>query len=205
MKKLTKKIIAREFLFLLTSIVLFFTLLLLWVFLEKTTDTKIITITEKIEQTTNKLPSNKIVLIESFRSELDTIVQKMTEDHESEENIQSVVNYFKDKYGIPEYALSAKFEKMISETQKKETDYKELMKIIKNYREDFNRNREKYDSNLAQLSKLKKELEAKKNSFFYKEIENNDLINLGVIIISFLFGFRYFFYATKWSLKQLKE
>ena len=205
MNKRTKKIIAREFLFLLASIVLFFILFLIWTALNKSSENKVKTSTAKIEEIRSKIPSNKNVLAESFRLELDTLVSRMTEAQESQESIQLVVDYYKQMYGIPEFALNSKFEKIVSENRQKGISDKELEKVVENYRKDFIANRTKYDSNFAQLSKSKEDIENAENSFFYNSIQHNDLIKLIGIILSILFGLRYVFYGTKWSLKQLWE
>jgi uncharacterized protein YpmS len=205
MNKPTKKIIAREFLFLLASLILFFVLFLIWGALNKSSENKVKTATAKIEEIRNKMPSNKTVLAESFRIELDTLVSRMTKAQESQESIQSVVDYFKELYGIPEYALNSKFEKIVSENRQKGVSDKELEKFVENYREDFIANRTKYDSDFAQLSNSKEDIENAENSFFHHSIQLNDWIKLIGIILSISFGLRYIFYGTKWSLKQLRE
>jgi hypothetical protein len=205
MKKSTKKIIAREFLFLLSSIVLFFIVILIWNSLNNSSNKEVETISTEIENIKRIIPSNEIVLAESFRIELDTIVLRMTNAMESEKSIQSVVDLYKEMYGIPEYAFNSKIENIILEKKQEGDTDKELKKIIENYKKEFDLKRTDQGKNYEQLTKLKKELKNIKSSFFQNSIESAYIINLIAIILSILFGLRYIYYGTKWSVKQLKE
>jgi hypothetical protein len=148
MKKSTKKIIAREFLFFLSSIVLFFIFILIWNSLINSSNKEVKTISAEIENIKKVIPSNEIVLAESFRIELDTIVLRMTNAKESKKSIQSVVDLYKEMYGIPEYAFNSKIENIILGKKQEGGTDKELRNIIENYKKEFDGTVKKFVSEL---------------------------------------------------------
>ena len=60
---------------------------------------------------------------------------------------------------------------------------------------------EKY---LEKIIPLEKELKKRNSSFFSNSITDKKVIGLGIILWTVFFLFRYLFYITKWSIKQLR-
>lgn len=61
------------------------------------------------------------------------------------------------------------------------------------------------ERHLKEITILEKEVENKKDSFFYNSFSNDKIISIGITLFSIFFLLRYLIYGTKWSLKQLKE
>lgn len=58
---------------------------------------------------------------------------------------------------------------------------------------------------LTQILPLEEELKKTKNSFFNDWVDDDEVLGLGLILFSLFFLLRYLIYATKWSVKQLKQ
>jgi hypothetical protein len=184
----TKKIIAKEFLFLLGATILFFVVLFIWTMLHESNYNKTYVLKEKIEELTEyeKLP---------YRLKL----------------LYYIKNEVTDDYGI-KYNLEDS-EKFISELKDKEQaseiyDYLERIGNVSNtkekYLEKISKDTES-EKHLTELLTIEKELEKTKDSFFNRYVGNNEILELGFMIFSMFFLFRYLIYGTKWSIKQLKE
>ncbi len=97
------------------------------------------------------------------------------------------------------YNNNPKFKDVLSEAKDKGASELQLNEIIDHYSSKY------IDKNVTEkLVMLKLELKDLKESLFYHDIYDVDLVKLGSIILSITFGLRYLIYATKWSLKQIK-
>lgn len=184
MNKITKKIIAREFLWALTSVII-----LLFCFF----------ILARIQQ-------QKMTQIEKCESEIEKI--KKFEPYKS---LTDLVNYASSSDDIDSYI---KDNKVLSKFEKQSLlDYITTInsgkynndRIVNSKFPEFG-----FDKNGLHKNFTKNDLEAYRN--YKKEIEkiktsmyNYDILELTFILLSFTFGIRYVFYATRWSLKQLRE
>lgn len=201
MQKTTKKIIAREFLYLLGTITVFFivTLICSWLsernFQEQNElKTEIQKLTEYqklpyrlrtfyyINNGINKDPSEKWKKREKFISDMK--VKRLALD---------IYDFMKPKFD------PNKLYEVISEknaTEKIDSSKRNFLTQIAKDKES--------ESYLQKIILKEKELEKVKNSVLNK-MGTKEAIILGVILLSIFFLLRYLIYATKWSIRQLKE
>lgn len=184
MNKNTKKIIAREFLWALSSVIL---LLCCFFILDN-------------------IRHKNLRQIEKFESEIEKI--KKFEPYKS---LTDLVNYASSSDEIDSYV---KNNKVLSKFEKQSLlDYIATINSGK-YKNDRIVNSKfpefGFDKNGLHKNFTKKDLKAYRN--YKKEIEkikssmyNDDILLITFILLFFTFGIRYVFYATKWSLKQLRE
>jgi hypothetical protein len=186
MQKTTKKIIAREFLYLLGTTIVFFIVVFIW-----------IRLSERNYQEQNKLESEieKLTEYENLPYRLKVFYYLNNEIIEStSEKIENKEKFISDLKSKKEASEIYKFLKEKQHIKISETEY--LTKISKDTES------EKY---LKDILPLEKELEKAKNSFFNGNVYTDDMGVFGLILFSIFFLLRYLVYGTKWSIKQLKE
>jgi cell division protein FtsI/penicillin-binding protein 2 len=183
MKVITKKIIAREFLFILATIVLFIFLLIIWIVLNQSSREKKYKIEKKIEEltqyeilpyrarilyyvNTDKILPNKIENKENFISEL-----------KNEKYASEIFEYIKKHYGDTPISKELFLNQILKDTSS--------------------------ENSLNEIIKLENEL-VRTNSIFSGNIDDDEVFGLGFTLFSIFFLLRYLIYATKWSIKQLK-
>ncbi|SEA56142.1 hypothetical protein SAMN05443667_105252 [Flavobacterium gillisiae] len=184
MKQTTKKIIAREFLFLLGTTVLYLLLILPWIFITESNQEKTYKIQRELESMTE---------IEKLPFRLKVIV-KIADDS----SVSTLLNY-------AELVPLLKSEEVTAESV-----YLELLKDkkITLTNPEFKREIEKDVDSEKYLEKiiiLEKDVEARNKLFFNQSVDDEEAIALGIFIFSVLFPLRYLIYITKWSIKQIKE
>jgi len=231
MKQTTKKIIAREYLFLLGSIILFFIILFLWMFLESRNDRKISEIQNEIatiekEFQINNLDLNKIFDFKENSEKLYQVInerslytksfEEFNEQFSSKEKQIKLYNGVKEEglytksqkeflneyFSYPENNIEKELQKLLYEAKDNGTSYSRINEIIYRY---LAKNNDSYKQNLERVKELKVELKGRKESFFNSGIYKDNVIGLGLLIFSIVFCFRYLIYAAKWSFMQLKK
>ena len=185
MNKRTKKIIAREFLILLGTSLLYLIILFSWVMLNNSNYDKKYQLEQRIEKLTEyeKLPYrlrvfyyiNNEILKMSWEKMKDS--KKFILDIKDEVEASKTYNYIKNNSDIT-------------------IDKKEFISRISKDNQS-----EKY---LEKIIPLEKELKKRNSSFFSNSITDKKVIGLGIILWTVFFLFRYLFYITKWSIKQLR-
>lgn len=189
MEKNTKKIIAREFLWTLGSTIVFFLLFILW----------------------DTLHNINLREIEKHELEIEKNLQ-----FEPYKSLTELVNYSSSADEIDSYVkghkILSKFEKqsLLDYIATINSGKYENDRIVNSKFPEFG-----FDKNGLHKNFTEKELELYRSqikviekieaSFFHSSISNSDISGLIFIIMFFLFGIRYIYYATKWSIKQLKE
>lgn len=186
MKDSTKKIIAREFLFLLGTTILFFVVLFIWTSLNDSNNDKEYEVKQEIESLTEyeKLPYrlrvfyyiNNDIIEYSWDKMKDS--EKFISDLNDKENASKIYDYIKEKGNIG-------------------INKEQYLKRISGDTES-----EKY---LTKVLPLEKRLDKIKSSFFNNSVGDDEALGLGLWIFSVFFLLRYLIYTTKWSIKQLKK
>jgi hypothetical protein len=108
--------------------------------------------------------------------------EKFISDLKDKEQASELYEYLKENGGVSN--TKEQYLESISEDTESEKHLTELLTIEK---------------------ELEKELEKTKDSFFNSSVGENERLELGFMIFSIFFLFRYLIYGTKWSIKQLKE
>jgi hypothetical protein len=188
-----KKIIAREFLYLLSGVLIMLCFVLIFSKCEKSLKEKkesLVTLkesdtsayrlnfyyrTQKISQSNNE---NDKKYIEE--------VSELTKFPNIKEFIKNVKN---PKIYISIWNSASKYYDIDRSKDKK---YENKIKNDKNYSEIL----------LSKIEKLEKEISENENSFFYS---SSNLEMIIILIISSLFFLRYITYATIWSVKQVRQ
>ena len=186
MNKKTKKIIAKEFLFLLGTTILFFVVLFIWVMLHESNYDKKNELKDKISELTiyEKLPYRLRVFYYINNDIIKNSWDKMSDS-------EKFIFYLKDKKQASETYEYIKEKGNISITKDEF-----LEKISKD---------SKSENYLTKIQPLERKLEETKDSFFNISIGDDEILGLGVFLFSIFFLLRYLIYGTKWSIKQLKE
>jgi hypothetical protein len=185
-----KKIIAREFLIFIGSVILYFIINLSWNLIHKFN-------IEKIER--NKSEINKIINYQPLQDlnklvELNNNMQFTTE--------KELLDQFPR---LKKYSITSIRDFITTKNSGKYFNENEMLSKFPEFgynKEGFHPNFKKSDFNL--INQKRRELEKLENSFFSRKIENRNLIVLGIILFSLTFFMRYIFYAIKWSIKQLR-
>lgn len=191
MKIITKKVIAREFLWLLSSAVIFFIILFLWLYLHDRNIKKVEKIDLELSSISNFEPHSSLVEFENKFSNKD---------------IKDLDLYISSDSVLSKYNKKALLDYVAIVNSRKYKNYREInskFKIFGFDDEGFHDNFKKHDFVLMKQKKY--ELDKIKKSFFNNNINEEDIFGLLIIILTISFGLRYVFYATKWSIKQLKE
>lgn len=189
MNKQTKKIIAREFLWALASSVLF----LIIFYLCDSLHSRNIRQIEKIEE-----EKFKIEQFEPYKSLIDLVnYTSSTEDIDSYIEENAILSKF-DKQVLLDYVATINSGKY-GNNRTVNSKFPEFGFDKNGFHKNFTR------KDLETYRNYKKEIEKIQASFFYRNSLNNNIFSLLLVILFFTFGIRYLFYATKWSIKQLKE
>lgn len=185
----TKKIIAREFLWILSSTILFILTILAWDKLHFENNKQEVELELKIKEILNFEPHSTLC--------------KLVDSYESIVNFDEYIRNDKvlsklDKQAILDYITTVNSGKYDS--------FKILYSKFPEFGFDkngFNKNftKEQYEV----YKTYEDELENSKNSFFNSSVSNDDIVILFLLFLLLFFGTRYLFYATKWSIKQLRE
>lgn len=231
MKQTIKKNIAREFLFLLGSIIIFFVILFLWMFLKSRNHKKIDELQNEIASIERTFQDTNVNLTEifDFKENSEKLYRVITEkglytksfeefneqfsSKEKQIKLYNAVyerglysksqNEFLNKYfAYPENNIEPELKKLLFEAKDKGAFDSQLNEIIYRYSA---KNNDSNKENIEKLKVLNVELKNRKKSFFNSSIYDDDVVGLGIIILSIVFGLRYLIYATKWSLIQLKK
>lgn len=186
MNKKTKKIIAKEFLFLLGTTILFFIILFIWIILNDSNRDKEYKLKDKIEKLTEseKLPYrlrvfyyiNNDITENSWNKMKDS--EKFISDLKDTENASKIYDYIKEKGNIS--STKDEFLDKISKDNESENYFTKILP-------------------------LETELKKTEDSFFNSSIRDEEIFVLGIFLFSIFFLLRYLIYGTKWSIKQLKE
>lgn len=197
MKIKTKKIIAREFLILLGTSLLYFILIFGWLGLielnqnkEKRVENEIESISKKIKQ--NLIYLSQIEYDEKLANNLSILIDKGL----SEQDLELFRQNFKLKYRIkyrPDLKLIDEYGIPIKKNA-----------ILPTKEKDISTENNTNEINFEKLMKYQNDLIKIKSSYFNDNIYDRKLL-LMIILISIFFPLRYLIYATKWSFKQIKE
>ncbi len=189
-KKL-KKFIAREFLVLLSSVILFLFTWILWVQVNNFLKLKADKLTNEIEE---------LKKFEPYQSLLKYSEEANSGKYSNWEDVNLLFPQLMafDKQVLKEYVATVNTNK-----------YKDFTVLNSKFPEfGFDSIGVHKNFNILQLEKLQenlKSLESIQASFFYDAVSNDDLFLLGIILVTILFGFRYLYYAVLWSIKTIKE
>ncbi|WP_298512331.1 hypothetical protein [uncultured Kordia sp.] len=186
MKQVYKKVIAREFLFLLGSTILFFATFFIWLYLGKINRDK----QEKIQIEINQLKEYENM---PYRLKVLLFVKENI-DYENRKisSIEFISSLKKDS--LFAYNIFSLLKKHDNEITISKQDF--FRKIVKD---------NKSENYLKKISLQENKLRHVQNSFFNNGISNREIEELIIIFVIIFFGIRYLFYATKWSLKQFKS
>ncbi|MET4082847.1 hypothetical protein ABIB40_002811 [Pedobacter sp. UYP30] len=182
----TKKIFAREFLFLLGTVILYFIITFLLMFIIKSKREKLLKIQDEISSISKneKLPF-RLKVYDYLNSELDT-----NSKNKFYESANFISNLKSDEVMADEMYV------YLFNNKKTTLTLSEFKAAIK---KDVDS--ERY---LKEITVLEKKVENNKDSFFYTSISKDKIISIGIALFSIFFLLRYLIYGTKWSLKQLK-
>ncbi|WP_439132514.1 hypothetical protein [Polaribacter sp.] len=192
-----KKVIAKEFLFLLGSIILSVLIFLIWSLLININQNKENDLIQKVDKL-NKY-KNLPYKLKMFHFLKNGVPNIYNEKHKLEEREQFIYKIKKREKSnqiydfIKENGFLEIIKKDFYDKNLKEEDF--YNKIIKDTKS------EKY---LNEIKVSEKELEKTKKSLFNKNIYNEEILGICLVVFSVFFILRYLIYGTKWSIKQLK-
>ena len=174
--KTSKKIIAKEFLFLAGTTILFFLILFAWSSFNKANHDK----QNEIKVEINLYKKNN----QSINDELLRVVygKLITE---------ATYNQF-----VSDFKQSSELQKLSYNKLETDADFDTFLN------DALGKNKAEKPT---KLRKLKTELKKTKNSIFNQSISEDEVFGLGMTLFSVFFIFRYMIYGTKWSIRQLKE
>jgi hypothetical protein len=176
MKKTSRKIIAREFLFLLGTTVLFFVILFVWISLNESNYDK--------------------------RNEIETEIEKFKKNSQSEneELLKLVYDKLTTKATYDEFVFdfkeSLELQKLSYSKLETDVDFETFLKDALG---------EDEIEKATEFMNLEKKLQQTESSIFNDSVDIDESIGLGMTLFSIFFIFRYLIYGTKWSITQLKE
>jgi|GEM_PF-6093316 len=187
MHQIIKKIVAKEFLYLLSTTLIYFAILFTWTILSESSKEKEYQIKQEIQDLTEpeKLP---------FRLKMFHFLNNDLLNTDSWEKMEDPEKFISDLKTNPE--IISTLYSFVKEKNK--TISKEIF-------ENKINNDTESETYLAKIIAKEKELEKTQNSIFNNTIGDDELLWLGVTLFSFIFLLRYIIYGTKWSFKQLKE
>ncbi|MDD7913823.1 hypothetical protein [Polaribacter ponticola] len=182
-----KKVIAKEFLFLLGSVILSILILSIW--------------------------SLFININQNKENELHRKVLKLKKYENSPYRLK-IYYYLKNEL-YDDYNFKYKLEKdviFLSKIKNNEKsnhvyDFIKENGIMKITKEDFYSRILKdneSENHLSETVLFQKKLYDTRNSFFNKSIDNEEILGICLTVFSIFFILRYLIYGTKWSIKQLK-
>ncbi|HEU4496329.1 MAG TPA: hypothetical protein VFR70_04690 [Flavobacterium sp.] len=201
MQKTTKKIIAREFLFLLGTTTLFFIALFIWIWLYERNYQSQNKLTSEIESLTSyeKLPY-RLKIFYHLNNEV------YTSSSEKIVNRKEFISDLKDDtvalkiYNTLKLKDEPNYQTVSVEDIQKTTDPNAKQFLIRIAKD------KESETYLQKLAVKEKELEEVKNSAFNGMGKDDEkAIILGLILLSIFFLLRYLVYAVRWSFRQLKE
>ena len=188
----TKKILAKEFLFALGTVILFYGIIGIYTILENRNSAKVSEVRAELDTVTayDALPY-RLKLYKYIRDELPlqyTVAKELGPREDFLERIKKKA-----------YANSVLF---IVNWEKSEDI--PLLNFDKLLAEDVNADLSgKYLNNV--IIPLEDELYKVKSSFFNANYASNSKDRILYSLLFILFGLRYIFHATKWSLRQLRQ
>lgn len=221
----TKKIIAREFLFLLGAILLFIVMIFIWKILNNKNIDKEKNLKQKIENISQNLFQNEYyynneIYLESElykkygksleskikehgyikRTEVDVLLDDFFGKYTNEKLSSFKRNKIKLTYNENfDSLIKNLYSENLNETIK--TEKIQLIKKVYGLETDSKTINEFH----SKITYLKNKLNKVESSFFNLEMNSNKIFELGIILFSIFFILRYLFYGTKWSIKKLKE
>ncbi len=193
-----KKIIAREFLVLLSAIILILLSYFGWVLIQK--------------NITKEINNSQIEIDDVFKFEPIISLELMNKDYVSDFNIRSKVDNrdftFIKKYPVLTPYLNSNVLLDFIGT-KKANKYKSKLVFYSKFAEfgfDVNgRHKNISDADFEKVKENEQRINQLENSFFVTVHYNDRGPFLALIYFSILFFARYLYYAVKWSIIQLKE
>lgn len=184
-----KKIIAREFLWTLSSTILFILTLFIWNKLHFKNNEQIVELELKIKELENFEP----------HSSLNKLLYSNT-------SIENLDEYIRNNEVLSKLDKQAILDYITTVNSRKYDDFRILHSKFPEFGFDKNGFHRNFTKEQHEEYKIyNDELENAKRSFFNSSIYDDDIILLVIFFLFFFFGIRYLFYATKWSIKQLRE
>ncbi|MBK5213544.1 MAG: hypothetical protein JJE55_07790 [Flavobacteriaceae bacterium] len=192
MNKKQKKIIAREFLILIGTGILFIIIYFMWFQLHGFNIEKENRIEVKVSDTFNKEPFISLERFVNSYEEDDAIFAASTWESRMAE-FPELKKY--EEQSLKDYVATVKSEKYKNELILN-SKFPEFGFTDKGLPESSNQN--VYFNQINELEKTKK-------SFFNKDITRDKIYNLLYILIFITFILRYLIYCVKWSIKQVRQ
>lgn len=189
-----KRIIAREFLFVLGSTILFLILSFTYASIESNYDNRYNKIEEGLKEITER-PYDEL----PYRLRIyHFLINEMGEF----EKVQKIENEERFIYALRNEDEAMSFFKLMEMQDRLNVD-------LDRYKNNISIDIENSESEgyLSLRNSKEEELAGIKSSFFYSgpyTSVNDNIELILVFLIFFLFGLRYLFYATTWSVKQLR-
>lgn len=184
MNKNRKKILAREFLFLLGSIILFLIIVGIWSW--------------RYEVNSDNYWESKKELNEMIES--DNVSYRVKVFHYLNQDFPELRNELKN---INEFVERISQDDVSELYYNKIYDKGLITKDINHFRTKLKSDK-KFKTQSKKYEKLKAKIDNRSSSIF-SSMDDDEVFGLGVIILILVFGLRYLIYATKWSIEQLKE
>ena len=177
-----KKIIAREFLILIGSIIIFFFLFFVWIWLVDRNQEKEFKFESELSELTEfKKNPYRLRVYYFFKKEMDKNL----------DNPYEFITELKDSSVIVEKYNYMKKENKIDIPF---SDFRDNI-LIDNQSEKY----------LTKTQNIEEVIRETRQSFFNNSIYDDELLGLGFGLFSIFFLLRYLIYSIKWSFKQLKE
>lgn len=179
MSNTSKKLVAREFLILLSSVILFLIISSIFLFIDSKR-------TESLEQYQTELAHLKSTDRLPYRLKIAFILGENWEGYEHDQ--RRIIQKLKSNINLDKVYAALVENKLIFIT------FREFKKNI-----NSDKDSERY---LSEIELLETNIEAKE----YQINENKDFIQqLGISLLLIIYPLRMLFYTTKWSIKTLKH
>ncbi|KEZ93547.1 hypothetical protein [Nonlabens ulvanivorans] len=176
MNRTLKKIIAREFLFLIGTTILFFLILFVW-----------ISITESNYDKQNEIKTE----IEIFEKKNQSVNKELLKLVYGKLSTEATYDEF-----VIDFKESLELQKLSYSKLETEADFNSFLKDALGENEI---------KKATEYKSLETKLEKTKKSIFNHSVSEDDVFRFGLTLFLIFFIFRYLIYGTKWSIKQLKE
>ena len=115
---------------------------------------------------------------------------------------KSQSEFLNQYFTYPKNDIEPELKELLYKAKDKGASNSQLNEIIYRYSA---KNNDSNKENIKKLEELNAELKNRKKSFFNSSIQVDDIVDLGILILSIVFGLRYLIYATRWSFTQLKK
>ncbi|UII27641.1 hypothetical protein LVD15_04235 [Fulvivirga maritima] len=182
MNKGSKKIIAREFLFIIGTCVVYIMLIVSWDILYRSNYRDREEINKQIDE---------LIDFESLPYRLKVyyfIKENFSVD------MPGRIEFIGD---LKDQTLALKTYEYLKDNNKVNSSEDQFLEKIHNDKES-----ERY---LVNIQTLENQLKQNRENLFFKGVTEDMMILIAIYLIGIVFIFRYLIYATRWSIKQLKE